>query len=131
MIHKRWQDWKANSNIYKAKMQFNGKVHKLRKNNSRGNERKIKKAGHCSRMLTEPELGKKGCWSGAEVLGSFAGDARRPEGGRRAVTRPGADRRKRQSFAEFLEADRKAVSTVEAEGWAALLEAPWCSGDRR
>ena len=75
MILKRWQNWKANKQDSRAKMQFNGKVHKLRKNNSKGSEGKIKKGRHCSEMLTEPEPGKKGCWCGVEVLGSCSGGA--------------------------------------------------------
>ena len=113
-------------------MQFNGKVHKLSKNKSAGERKKIKKRKHCSGMKPEPEPGKKGCSDGAGGLGSFAGDARRPEACRRGVTRPGANRRRQRSSAEHLEAGRrKAASTVEAEGWAALLEAPRSSDDRR
>ena len=75
---------------------------------------------------------KEGCWCGAEGLGGFAGDARRSETRRRAVTRPGADRREWQSFAKLLEADwRLQASSAETEGRAVLLEASRCSGDRR
>ena len=61
---KRWQDWKANKQNSKVKMQFQGKVYKLRKNKSKRNERQlnilniIAKAnkGQCQRMRCGPTV---------------------------------------------------------------------------
>ena len=73
--------------------------------------------------MTEEE----GCWRGAERLGSFTGAARRLKRRRRAVTRPGADRRGRRRSAELLEVDQTIKATLEGTGGTAALQEVVCS----
>ena len=125
MILKRWQDWKAKRQNSKAKMQFNGKVPKLSKNESKQTKEKLKKRKHCSSENQSLVPEKEGCWGGADVLGSCSGGTQRPERCQRALTWPGADRRGQRSSVEHLETNRRIdASTVETEGRAALLETP-------